>query len=519
MQENCTAASPTDPIYLRNQFRRPNLPAIPIETQSPQPTLSVMTSRIPNFNTASSQGISPAKSVNPFCLQFPMLEAMPVSQPSPMSGLSQQVGPSTRPPNVWTSVSTQLHLSGTETHKVPFNLHFSADSMNKRPQTTSWPIQEAHDRKSYRGTVSQEFESCTVNAQNFDSGDEHPRKERSQQQFSSQILDQISDTGGLVHGQESVPKRLSGALMDPPLQQDIDRAQHGGIQSPAVSVNDLEAFGRSLKPSNLHQTYSLLHQVQSVKNVETHPGRKVLEIKHGAGSNVNVEQVTTLAGHQMMYGHKSGARDPAPLEPNMKTRHNSFPTGDIKMLSFSSEVGEDNSIKDSSLNPQEMVTSGQSHTSCDTAAPIGTDYSQISLQMAPSWYKHYGTLRNGQMLSIYDARTAKNSAQQFLPGKPFQNVHMTTPMAQLSAAGAGQTSVWQPAAMALLANKQSPPSVLPPDISDQYLTLARPKKRKIATSELLPWHKEVTQSSKRLQNIRCLPQLALFVEYLFCTLV
>ncbi|GMP28696.1 hypothetical protein CsSME_00004138 [Camellia sinensis var. sinensis] len=452
---NSTATSPTGPFNLRNQL------------QSPQATLPDMARRLPQFNCATS----------------------------PTSSLSEQVGSSTRPPSVWRNLPTQPHLSVTELHELPSDLLLSADSTNTNLQTPSWAT---HGQNSYKGTESRDLGACSMNSQGFEYGEEHPEKERSQQQISSEMVDQASQMGGLFHGQESVAKHLSepnavgsGSLMARPYQN-FNSAWHGDKQASAVSARDLEAFGRSLKPSNLHPSYSLLHQVHSLTNMETDPSRRVSDKNHTAGSDLNVQQVTAVAGHQMMYGHNSASR------------LNSFPTRDVKMLSFSSEAGDDQSVKALSLplqdTPHEMATHDQSYLS--DLAFNRTEHSQINVQMAPSWFKHFGTLKNGQMLPMYDARTANNSVQQFPLGRPFENLHMNTSVVQVNVPGPSQvSSVWPTTATTLAVGTLSPPFVLSKDASDHNFCVTTSKKRKIAASELLPWHKEVTQSSKRLPTI------------------
>ncbi|XP_057482238.1 uncharacterized protein LOC130769097 isoform X2 [Actinidia eriantha] len=310
---------------------------------------------------------------------------------------------------------------------------------------------------------------------------------------------------GLFHGQESATTEANpigrSSLIAQHHQQNFDSAR----QVPAVSARDLEDFGRSLKPSNLHPNYSLLHQVHSLNNVNTDPSRWVSEKNHGSDSDMNMQQATAVAGHQVMYGHNSGVKGPINNGLNASSLPNSVPNRDIKMLSFSSEVGDDQSVKAPSLplfhdSSQEVATHGrgysQSDSSSNNMAFNRTEHFQNNLQVAPSRFEHYGTLKNGQTLPMYDAMTAKNSVEQFCFGKPFENLHVNK-------TDAGQVSVARPTtATTLAADKLSPRCVLPPDVIDWNLSVTRSKKRKIVTSELLPWHKEVTQGSKRLQTIR-----------------
>ncbi|KAA8530432.1 hypothetical protein F0562_005141 [Nyssa sinensis] len=297
---NSTATSSLSPPYSKNEFQRQQLPAAPVASQSPQAMLPGMTSRLPFYHRATSQDTSHPTSTNPFGQQFPVLESVPVTQPSVISGMSQQVGFSIRPPSVWTNVSTQRHLSGTELRSLPSSLLLSTDSTNNSIGTTSWAPQELQVQNSYgEGTASLEFVACSMSSQAFDYGEEHAGKERSQQQISPEIRSPASQTGGLSNGQESLAKNIleanavgSGLLMAHSHQQDIDRTRHGDIHAPSVSARDLEAFGRSLRPSLVHQNHSM--------NLETDQNKKVSEKYNGVDSNLNLQQVNAVAGHRVM---------------------------------------------------------------------------------------------------------------------------------------------------------------------------------------------------------------------------
>ncbi|KAL6961195.1 hypothetical protein U1Q18_038960 [Sarracenia purpurea var. burkii] len=470
-----TAASLKGHLYERNQFQRSCMPVETGATQSPQSTLPGMASRLPPFNSASSHDTSQPVSINSFGHQFPILEAMPVGQPS------------------LTSEPTVL----------PSELLLPGDSTNTNLQTPPWARQEQHDQNSYRGTVSRESGASSMTSQGFENGEEHQWKKRSQQQIFSEIVDQVSHKGELFYGKEYVGKHLSdnaigcGSLVAQHHRQNFDSAGHADKQAAAVSARDLEAFGRSLKPSFLHPIYSLLDQVPPANNVQTGPGRRVSEKNQQAVSNLNIPQVTALAEDQTMYGHNSSCKEPINSGLNMASQLNSFPTRDAKMLKFSSEAG-DQSIEVSSLPVR------QSYFQSDSGY-VGfnrTEHTQISLQMAPSWFNHYGTLKNGEILPMYDARIGKNSSPHLPFWNPSENLHANSSIVHVNAADASQvTSVWPTTATALAVGKLPPACVLFSDGIDWNLSVENSKKRKNAFYDLLPWHKEVTQSSKRRQTL------------------
>ncbi|XP_059670440.1 uncharacterized protein LOC132315979 isoform X2 [Cornus florida] len=446
------ATTPSGPPYSRNHLQRQHIPA----------SQATLPGRLP---CATSQATSHPNFTNLFGQQFPILESIPVTQASVMSGMSQQVGFSIRPPSAWQNVvPTQRYLSGTESCKVSSNL-LSTDSTNNRLETTQWAAQELHDQNPCRGgTASLEIGACSVNLQGFNHGEEQLGKERFQQQISSEMVDSASHTDGKEFAKHLSEANAIGSdlLLAHSQHNDFDGAQHGVKQGRAVSARDIEAFGRSLKPlPTLHQNYSMLHQAHAVKDVESDPSKRFPEKHSGAGPDLNLQQVSQI---------------------------NSFPSRDINMLNFSSEVREHQSVKNLSQHlqdaPQEMVTLGQSYSQSHSAsrneASYGKELSQINLQMAPSVFKYYGTLRNGQMLPMYDARAAKNAAQLFPLGKPSENLHMNASMFTINAPDDSQQHL---------------------EVIDQNLAAVRPKKRKISIPDFLPWHKEVTQGSWRLKSI------------------
>lgn len=294
MQGN-SAPTSSSVLHLRNQLYRQ-----PVAIESPKATFPGMANGLPQFIHDNSQGISQPVSMN-FGRQFPFLEDVPGNHPSLTPSL--QLGSST-PPNLWTNLQSQPGPSGTEPSNLSSGFPISGDSPNTNLQTYPWATKKQ--------TVSRESGVMSVNSQGFDYGVEHPEKKRSQQQQQIHLdtVDQVSHAAGLFQ------------------QKNYENAWHADKQTTAVAATDLEAFGRSLKPSNLHQNYSLLHQVSSLNNVTTDSSQVIPE------SDLNLQQLPAVAGHHMMYGQNSGVKDPMNSGPNVATRLDAFPHRDVKMLSF-----------------------------------------------------------------------------------------------------------------------------------------------------------------------------------------
>ncbi|XVF49990.1 hypothetical protein PTKIN_Ptkin04bG0059900 [Pterospermum kingtungense] len=376
--------------------------------------------------------------------QFPVLEAMPASQPSAMAESSQQ-GAFTKRPNVWTSVSAP-NLLGTRPSWVSQNLLQSHQQSNSNSETTLPGLKKLDDHIAWAGSSGQsEFPAGSAKPQSI-VGEEQPAK-------TEEVLP-VNDSS----------------------------------QSPASVQRDIEAFGRSLRPNNVvNQKYSLLHQVQAMKNTEIDPSNRSAKRFKGPApdSEMDAQQVSSQGAEQLSYGSNSMMRDASVNRPLV-------PSGDSKMLNFSPSTGDKNEMQHFS-------------NANNSAANLRDEHSQISPQMAPSWFDRYGTFKNGKMFPIYDARKItrmKATENALIVGRPFDNLHALHSSEQANAAAATQLDdARQSSKLMPIASEHVSPHVLPPDILSEDLVVVKAKKRKSMTFELLPLHKEVTRSSQKPQNI------------------
>lgn len=281
--------------------------------------------------------------------------------------------------------------------------------------------------------------------------------------------------------QDSYPNAEEQLAKEKPHQQvlaeNLDRAQKINasegtepsiLWNAAASQRDIEAFGRSLKPNN--SNYSLLHQMQAMKNTtETDPSDR--GSKRFKGSDAIIHHV-------------------------------SAPSSDSKLLSFSSDSNAPSHLPQGNVPSHNLAAFGRSDSenyssSSKSIAPV-RENSQISPQMAPSWFNQFGTFKNGQILPITEAR----NPQSLIIGKPIDSLHTHHLQEQVKAPAdtcqVAISSVQQDSITVTVANESfSSPHSLPPSLTDQHLVAVRPKKRKSSTSELLPWHKEIIHGSGR----------------------
>ncbi|XP_059640437.1 uncharacterized protein LOC132282703 [Cornus florida] len=415
-------------------------------------------------------------------------EAVRVSQPSITSGISQQGASLKRIPNLWTSVPVQQRLLGAQPRKAPLNF-FHSNQSNINVDSTSCAPQNLEVEDSRKGgSGPSAFVASSASSQDFVSGEEQSERESTSQRASSGNIFRAEKTCASQENETTV-KHLTDAS---PL-------------NPASTQRDLETFGHSLKPNNfLRQNYSLLHQMRAMKSSENDPSNRELKRFKATHSGQGVQQEAPSTGLSNDYITRDG---------DALVHRNAVPSGDSKMLSFLGSVNncERNSSSQFGSVPSQDILGfsrddPQICPASNNTPSVRPEHSQISPQMAPSWFDQFGTFKKGQMLPIYDAQktaAGKSLGQPFTLGKPSDSVHAHNSTVQVNAdadadaSQVGNTSIPIAAANEHFFSLHS----LPPDVIDQRLVIVRPKKRKSATCELLSWRKEVTQDSQSLWSI------------------
>ncbi|KAK2411411.1 dentin sialophosphoprotein [Trifolium repens] len=256
--------------------------------------------------------------------------------------------------------------------------------------------------------------------------------------------------------------------------------------SQAATSRDIEDFGRSLRPNTFsHPNFSMLNQVQSMKNMEINPIDQDVN-KFKVSDDVGDRQFDSNHG-QRSYGYNNTVE-------NVSGDNSSAP-GDGRETNASSEevvgYGQKNALNVANSN---KITS------------LRSDHSLINPQMAPSWFEQYGTFKNGKMLPMYDARTMtpKIMDQPFIVKSQAASSHLGNSMEQVNSLHeAGQQGHVRLSPMPTsVASVNVPSQLLSPPAIEPDLRIVRPKKRKSDTSELIAWHEELKQGSERLPDIR-----------------
>ncbi|KAB2053483.1 hypothetical protein ES319_A12G191400v1 [Gossypium barbadense] len=384
--------------------------------------------------------------------QFPVLEAMPASQPSG--------GAFTKMPNVWTSVSAAQHLLGAQASWASQNLLKHQQQSNGNSETTLPREKKLDDQIAWAGgNGATEFPAGSAKPQNS-VREEQPAK-----------------------GQQLLPEADAS-------------------QNPACMQRDIEAFGRSLRPNNtVHQNYLLLHQVQAMKNIDIDPSnRSVKRFKGPTPESALDAQQKSQGADLLPYGSNNMMRDALMISSIV-------PSGDSKMLNTLSGAGE-YTERQSSANDTLAFAQNDSlnfNNANNSAGSDRSEHPQIRPQMAPSWFEQYGAFKKGQMLPIYDAQkiaTMKAADKGFIVGWPSDNLHALDSSEQVNAADASQLDgTRQNSNLMPIASGHISCQLLPPGIPNRNLIVMRAKKRKSMTFELVSWHREVTQGRSRPQDI------------------
>ncbi|XP_047332378.1 uncharacterized protein LOC124935973 isoform X2 [Impatiens glandulifera] len=284
---------------------------------------------------------------------------------------------------------------------------------------------------------------------------------------------------GLVQEETPVRERVDqrAGSVDSDLTGKVTAAQVkevGAFLHSGSNQRDIEAFGRSL----ISQNYSLLHQVKAMKNPE-------MNLCDGDLNRLKMTD-NALTPQKMAQFSELSTSTVDRLNPNAVT------SNDSKMLKFSGP-----------MDKGERNVPSQAELGLDSRIP--DNCYQINPQMAPSWFNKFGTMNNGQILPAHD--DARNTSTLKTPDQAItlgMSYSMHSPLLSKQV-----DSMAEPSQVVNILGSSASDSLptesslqmLPQGIIDTPLPVVRQKKRKTATSELLPWHKELSQGPQNIPSI------------------
>ncbi|XP_055832949.1 uncharacterized protein LOC129901718 isoform X2 [Solanum dulcamara] len=371
------------------------------------------------------------------------------------SGISQQGTSSKVLSGMWATFPPPQQPFGSQYGKDPSHISLS-HQLNIVESSLSAPERQS-DQYLNRGNFTSQIGTSSVNSPVSSEGEEQQPKESHTQQIPVRNVDLIQKMND-SQGREPFIKYILG----------------GSPANSASMQRDIEAFGRSLKPKLSNQNYSLLNQMQAIKHVEIDPSNKALKRMKVADSRTGAPQVSS--GDPEMLGF-SGPED--------------------LQRTISSQQGRKMSPQDVlALHQDDSQSSGHSNNTNS----VTLEQTQNGPQLEPSWFNQCRTLKNGQMLHMYDARRAaamKTVEQPFTIGKSSSSLLQIMP-ATSDRSTIGNLEPNSVPSFAAIEHFSS--STLPVNVDRQHLIL-KPMKRKRAKPENTSWNKEVSADSWSGQTI------------------
>ncbi|KAH9619849.1 hypothetical protein KSS87_001573 [Heliosperma pusillum] len=370
------------------------------------------------------------------------------------------------------SMSEDIHPSGMRSsmYQMPASVKAVMDGMMK----DNMPLVGPNTRNSQQKLSGiQAHNTSDFVKSHFQSNDPSDMNVMSQQKNEQSDCPRDTDLSHEADPQPS-PKTI-GLSQEKHLKTQSTEASHG---NSASNQKEADVFNHSLKPNTtVNYSYSLLHQMQTMKAMEMDPNHQ--ESKRLKGSEIGRDAPQTT--------ENSTVRDPSVSQTSMSS-------GDAKMVSFPRQLVNSNIslLPPGAVASQDGFSFGQSDPQTFVNVTNRAQLTGISPQMAPSWFERYGTFRNGQLLPVHNVPRVpmvKNVEQQL--AKPPINL---VDNCQIS--GTNHRSN-----VCSATEHISSLQALTPNIASQTPVFTRLKKRKTETSDLIPWNKQIGQGFKKVQNI------------------
>ncbi|KAL3617856.1 hypothetical protein CASFOL_038177 [Castilleja foliolosa] len=378
--------------------------------------------------------------------------------------------------SMWNNIPSSQHPLAAQYPKSPSNL-----SSQPLPNIIeSSPHGDLHDNRE--GNLSSELSAVHANSRGVVDEDEHRLKDSCSQITSFVNIDSTSNA------EESLGKESS-------IKDNLE-------DSPANSAStqkDIEAFRQSLQPNAFsNKNYALLNEMRALKDEPPDPSIRVSKSIKGSDNIFDVRHVHVKAGQKNednvgdMMASSSGVR-----------------SEETRMFSFSSSSGtmQRSTYLHGNIASQGIVLAGldasQINPSSDCTTFVRVENHQVIPQMAPSWFNQYGPLKNGQM-PIYNAHKVTSLRSDEPPstlGRSSSILDVLSLEKNINAdpIGACQVDGTLKSAPTLVSHENfSSAQSLQLDVIAQQQVILRPKKRKIATSELDPWHREISDGSQNI---------------------
>ncbi|XP_073295454.1 uncharacterized protein [Primulina huaijiensis] len=392
------------------------------------------------------------------------------TQPFSMHGISHQGSSLNALHNLTTNVYTSQHSFGSHYQKA--SAPFSDLTQPNTGESSSAPLTQGSMNVCKGGDLSSDLRSIYVNSPGVVDEEEQRLKESAGHSLSSIRI----DTTNKNHSDNS------------PL--DLFSTQ-----------KNIEAFGHSLKPNSFsRQNNASLNQMKALKDAGADPSFRVSKRMKGPDDCLDVDRVASTGGQQndrgLVLGDSLGSST-------------GVPSDDLWMPNFllAADALQINPSQHGNVASQDILLRGakesHSNSSTDYTTSVRAEYPEVSPQMAPSWFNQYGTFKNGQVLHSYNAHKlipsmsgelGKSPSVMDTLGSEEKGTDAPIDACQINTTGPTSTSTLVNAPLSSGRSYEL-------NATAQNLVVSRPKKRKTATSQLQPWHKEIADGSQNLSSL------------------
>ncbi|THU65946.1 hypothetical protein C4D60_Mb05t08990 [Musa balbisiana] len=357
---------------------------------------------------------------------------------SNISGMPQQAGFSKMLHHVWANLSAPQRLAGLQPHRVASNILQSI--INHGRDASTWGLQMADSRGNKEENAPSEVGSSFINSQDRDHqtiGNSFKPKhaENADGALSAttpQGLEPISSffcrdsnvsIPSLVQHHQDIDKEKSGESSGFHPQ-----VVHSPVTNTAPCRGDVCFSAHISVPSDSQQqNYSLLHQVQAIKDADSDLSMTLGKRLKGAGISSNASNMEQSAGQIFVHRQNELFRVPA------DGKQSSFPS-DVKTLSFAlkdnkrhtqiSSVAEHHDLHDHMHSPD---------TSSSASLISGNEHYRSSPQMTLSLFENITELAWAQAVNRLIEKVA-DEAESIEDGpsnfQPRRRLILTTQMIQ-----------------------------------------------------------------------------------------
>ncbi|KAL6509529.1 hypothetical protein OROGR_022839 [Orobanche gracilis] len=382
-----------------------------------------------------------------------------------LQGVSQQI----LQQNMLNNIPSSQHPLAAQYLKAPS--HLSAQTNQNIVESS--PHGDLHVNKG--DYLSSESTAIHANSQGVVDEEEHRLRDRSGQVASFTNFDSTSKV------EESLGKSSSIK----------DNLEDSPVNS-ASTQKDIEAFGRSLKPNVFsNKNYALLSQMRALKDAQTDPSIGISKMIKGPDNIFDVRHAHSKAGLQDEYnvGDALGSATGVPSQDDR-----------LFSISSSSDMMQGNTSPHGNSSSHDIMVAGVDVSQTNPSPDCTTVRVEKHHVMAPSWFNQIGPL-NGQMLPIHNAQNVislRSDKPPSILGKSSSILDAPSFEDNSTAAPAGpcQVGSTQNSAPTWVSIEHLPPvQSLQLNFAGQNQVIWRPQKRKTATSEFHPWHKEISDGS------------------------